>query len=459
MGWLILIGFVAVQIGIGVWASRRVRTEADFFVAGRRLGLPLVAMSLFATWFGAETCLGASGAVYAEGLRGGRADPFGYALCLLLAGLLLAGRLARGGYMTLGDLYRQRYGRRAEQLLVWALVPSGLVWGAAQVRAFGQVVTQMTGMDVGWAIVAAATLSVLYTSFGGLLGDVITDLVQGAFVVLGLVTLFVSVVASDLPSHVDVVLSSARMSPFSADESPLVQIDRWAVPVLGSLVAQELVSRMLAARSPEVARRGSLIAALLYLVVGGVPVALGLLGPALVPHLSEPEQILPRLAEKYLARPLYLAFLCALLSAILSTIDSILLSTSALVSHNALEPVFPSRSERTRVVEGRVIVAVSGVLCAAIALSAQGVFALVETASALGTAGVFVTTLAALFLPKPTEAGALGALVLGGIGPPLFERWGWRAPFLSAVSIAALCYGAFWLWQASRSRCWVSGAP
>ena len=74
MEWSVLALFLGVQLAVGVWASRRVKSEEDYLVAGRRLGIPLVTMSMFATWFGAETCLGSSGAVYEQGLSGGRAD-------------------------------------------------------------------------------------------------------------------------------------------------------------------------------------------------------------------------------------------------------------------------------------------------------------------------------------------------------------------------------------------------
>lgn len=73
--------------------SRSIRSEEDYFLGGRRLGGLLVSFSLFATWFGAETCIGSSAAVYERGLAGSRTDPFGYSAWLLLLGLLRAGHL------------------------------------------------------------------------------------------------------------------------------------------------------------------------------------------------------------------------------------------------------------------------------------------------------------------------------------------------------------------------------
>jgi Na+/proline symporter len=50
-----ILAYLAIQFGIGIWASRRVRTEDDYLIAGRRLGYPLAIFTIFATWFGAET--------------------------------------------------------------------------------------------------------------------------------------------------------------------------------------------------------------------------------------------------------------------------------------------------------------------------------------------------------------------------------------------------------------------
>lgn len=87
--WLFIIVYLLLQVLIGYLVSRSIRSEGDYFLGGRRLGGLLVSFSRFATWFGAETCIGSSAAVYERGLSGSRADPFGYSACLLLLGLLL----------------------------------------------------------------------------------------------------------------------------------------------------------------------------------------------------------------------------------------------------------------------------------------------------------------------------------------------------------------------------------
>ncbi|HSC15383.1 MAG TPA: sodium:solute symporter, partial [Gammaproteobacteria bacterium] len=101
----VLIGigvYLVVQFAVGMLVSRRIASEADYLVAGRRLGLALAAFSIYATWFGAETIVGAAGAIYSDGLAGGSADPFGYAACLIVLGVFIAAPLWRRQYTTLG---------------------------------------------------------------------------------------------------------------------------------------------------------------------------------------------------------------------------------------------------------------------------------------------------------------------------------------------------------------------
>lgn len=437
-----MLAYLGLQLAIGVWVSRKVRSESDYFLAGRKLGLPLVSVSLFATWFGAETCIGSAGLVYSEGLAGGRADPLGYSICLLLSGLLLAKPLWGRSFFTLGDLYRTRYSPLVERVSVWLLVPSSVLWGAAQIRAFGQVVSFGTSLPVDMAITLSAAFVVAYTYSGGLLADVITDLVQGGILALGLVVLLVvSMMELGGPSGFVAAIEPARLSLVRPDESWLMQIDRWAVPALGSMVAQELISRGLSARSARVAQRSSFIACALYLSIGGIPVLLGLAGPSLVPNLAEPEQFLPALAEKALS-PVLFALLCAaLMSAILSTVDSVFLAIGALTSHNLLLPVFGWKSERARLRSARGSVLVGAIVAYVLALHADGIYSLIESSATFGAAGILVTTLAGVYAKAGGPAAALASMLTGLVVTLLGEHvLELEAPFLYATAASIVTY-------------------
>ena len=106
--------YLLVSIAIGLYAARRVHTTADYAVAGRSLPLPVVIATTFATWFGSETVLGVPARFIDGGLGAVVEDPFGASMCLVLVGLFFAYRLYQKNLITLGDYYRQRFGRNVE---------------------------------------------------------------------------------------------------------------------------------------------------------------------------------------------------------------------------------------------------------------------------------------------------------------------------------------------------------
>lgn len=437
--------YLVAQFAIGIAVSRKIASESDYLLAGRKLGVGLAAFSIFASWFGAETVVGAAGAIYSDGLGGGSADPFGYGLCLIVLGLAVAAPLWRRRYTTFGDLFRDRYSPGVERLAVVLMVPTSVLWAAAQIRAFGQVVSASSDIGVDVAITAAAVFVILYTVVGGLLADVITDFVQGVAVIIGLVLLLFAI--GHAHGGVGAMLAGidpGRLRLFSAAEAtPLEIVEAWAIPVCGSLLAVEMLSRIMGCRTAETARNATLLGAAIYLGVGLIPVAIGLAGPTLAPNLEEPEQVVALLAQQHLSAFLYVLFAGALISAILSTVDSCLLAAGSLVSHNVIVQLAPALSERAKIWSARSCVIVFGVLAYLIALSAGGIYELVATASAFGSAGIFVVGLFGLFSNFGEARSAYASLTAGVLvwvaGEYLLE---WPAPYLTSLAAALLAYVA-----------------
>ena len=418
---VVLVGillYIAFQLLLGLVVSRSIRTEDDYLLAGRRLGYGIATFSIFATWFGAESCIGTAGAAYAGGLAAVTADPFGYAVCLLLMGLVFAVPLWKMQLVTIADFFRIRFSVSAERLTALIMIPTSVLWAAAQIRAFGLVVSASSELSVSVAVTAAAAVVIVYTMTGGMLADAITDIVQGGVLVVGLVLLIVFV-ADDLggvSSMFDGISEESLVR--SAGESGfgvLQSLEAWAIPICGSLIAQELISRVLASRSPSVARRSSLLASGMYLIVGLIPLTLGLLGFSLIPGLEHEEQILPMIAQQHLSTFFYIIFAGALISAILSTVDSALLAASALLSHNILLPIIPRKGEGTKVFTERMGVFLMGIVAYVLALYAEGVYNLVKDASSFGSAGIFVVFIFGMFTGIGGTRSALVSLVVGAV--------------------------------------------
>ena len=442
---LAILLYVLAQLGIGWWVARRIRTEDDYLVAGRSLGYGLAVFTIFATWFGAETCIGAAGRIYESGLSGGSADPFGYALCLFVMGLVFAVPIWKRRLTTMADLFRQRYSPAVERLAVLLMVPTSLLWAAAQIRAFGQVISASSGLQVEITITVAALVVIIYTVSGGLLADAITDMVQGIALILGLTVLLAVILVQGGAGALSQV-QPERLRLLGGGAVPWYKTaEAWAIPVFGSVVAAELVARVLASRSAAIARNSFVVAGGCYLAIGLIPVTLGLIGAEMLPGLKDPEQVLPQLAQEHLPSVLYVLFVGALLSAILSTVDSTLLVSSSLVSHNIVAPLSPGISETWRVRSARIGVAAFGALAYVMALYAEGVYVLVEQASAFGSAGIVVIVTFGLFTRIGGPASALAAL-LSGVGVWVFGNYLLELPwaYLAALgaSVAAYAVGA-----------------
>jgi Na+/proline symporter len=412
-----ILGYVIIQFAIGAWVSRRMTSEQDFIIAGRSLGTGLVAFSVFATWFGAEAIVASAGEIYTKGLSGGLTDPFGYGVAVLIVGVVLAAPLWRRGIVTYADMVRARYSPEIEKLFVLVLLPGSVLWAAAQVRAFGQILGATTGLELDTAILIAAVLVGAYSVVGGLLADAVTDVVQGIAVMIGLVVLavFVAGAVGGVEAGLARIEPSRLSFTGSGENGAIDKIEKLAIVLCGSLVAVELISRFLGARTAQVAAVGTVTGGLMYLVMGLFPLFLGLVGPVLIKDLGEPEQIVPKLAEAYLPPVGYALFVGALVSAILSVVHAALHAPAAQLSHNVVTRMIPGLSPRARLASVRICVLVLSIVAWVLANSVETIKELVELASAFGSAGAIVVALFGLFTGFGGPAAAAVALVSGSL--------------------------------------------
>ena len=246
--------------------STGAKSDADYLVAGRSLGPFAVGMSLFATWFASESLIATSGEVARDGIAGARAEPFAYAIGILAIALFFAHRLRSGGFITIADFLRSRFGPGTESLAAVVIALSATTWSAAQLFAFATIIASASGLDFTTGLIGATLLVMTYTLFGGLAGDVVTDIVQGIIIVIAILILF-ALMASAFggPAAMWAAAPPTVWSFTAPGESWIDRIELWLIPIAGTMVSQEAIARTLAARSPNVARKGAL--------AGGAPVA------------------------------------------------------------------------------------------------------------------------------------------------------------------------------------------
>ena len=275
---LVLIGlgvYLAVMLGVGLYAGRRVRNSTDFIVAGQRLPLLLCTATLAATWFGGGICIGAASAAYKGGILAVIADPFGAALCLFIAGLFYVRLMRRMGLMTIASFFSRRFGPRAGLLASLCTIPAYVGWTGSLLVAFGRILQSLTGIDPTVGICAAAVIVLIYTWAGGMWAVTLTDFVQVTVLVLGLFIL-TPLLLGDMGGWKALVaqIPSSRFDfyPRGDAASWLAYARDWLVIGLGNLAGQDLIQRSLSSRDEKVAYRSAYLAGLLYITVGLLPV-------------------------------------------------------------------------------------------------------------------------------------------------------------------------------------------
>src|SRR6188508_2712153 len=186
--WFVAL-YLVVSICIGLYAATKVKSSADYVVAGRHLPLAFIIATVFATWFGSETVLGIPAKFLNEGLKGVVADPFGSSMCLILVGLFFARPLYRLGLLTIGDYYRGRYNRHVEVVASVCIVVSYLGWVSAQITALGLVFSILSGgaMEPWQGMVLGVAIVLVWTLSGGMLSVAFTDLFQMTVIMFGMV--------------------------------------------------------------------------------------------------------------------------------------------------------------------------------------------------------------------------------------------------------------------------------
>ncbi len=296
------------------------------------------------------------------------------------------------------------------------MIPSSIIWAAAQVRALGQIIQATTDFGPVMAITVAASVVIIYTMSGGMLADAYADLIQGIAIIFGLIFLVTAVILRMGGLEAAFAMIPKDKLTFGGGEMAglgiMSRLEIWLVPILGSVMSQELVSRVVASRSKRIAHQSALRAAAIYFLVGSIPVIIGLLGINHIPGLEESETLMPVLAKTHLNYFFYIIFVGALVSAILSTVDTTLLASSALLSHNFIYSSFPKISEKRKLLTARLCTLGAGIIAYSIAYSSQTITGLVEIASSLGGPTILVLTVAALWEKRGSSANAIFAMLM-----------------------------------------------
>jgi SSS family transporter len=422
--------YLAVTVGIGLYAAQRVKSSKDYLVAGRSLPLYMNMATVFATWFGAETVLGVSSTFLREGLGGVVADPFGAAFCLIIVALVFARPFYRMELLTIGDFYRKRYNRTVEIGTGLAITLSYLGWTSAQMVALGIVFNTLSGgtIPLSQGIVLGAVVVLVYTLFGGMWSVAFTDLFQTVIIIVGL--LYIAFLLGGMAGGFGAVWDAAvrenklRFWPSANLKDWIAFVAAWATMAIGSIAQQDVFQRVTSAKTEDTAVRGTLLGGAFYLVFAFVPMFI-----AVSALLIEPDKVRAILADGSLdfqlilpqlildQTPLFaqVMFFGALLSAILSTASGALLAPTAVFTENVLRPLLGGRiGDKQMLVMLRMVLVIFALCVMLFALNSESsMFQMVQNAYKVTLVAAFTPLAFGLFWRRATPQGAMMSVVFG----------------------------------------------
>ncbi len=180
----IILAYLLVLTGFNFYRAKRIKSQEDFMVAGRKLNLTIMIFTLICTWIGSGTFI--AGAEYAA--RAGWSSlwlPAGAWIGIAVI-YFLAAKIRTFGQYTIGDILEVRYGKFARLFGAIALIIAFTTIVSYQFRAGGYILNIVTNgsvsVELGQTI--AALFVILFTALGGMVAVAHTDLPNGIIILL-----------------------------------------------------------------------------------------------------------------------------------------------------------------------------------------------------------------------------------------------------------------------------------
>jgi SSS family solute:Na+ symporter len=342
--YVIIAAYLIGTLIVGAWIGRRIKSGADFFLAGRSLPWWAVGMSLVATDIGGTDIIGVGGAAYSHGLAVANFEWIGCVPAMIVAAFAFIPFFYRTGVYTVPEFLERRFDARIRSVLAacWLIFMAcnlGVI-----LLASAKMMSQTFGWDPVYCIWGIAVLVGFYTAFGGLAAVVYTDVMQCSVMIGGCLVVLVvglkdvggwSGLVDKLqrsPHHLELIVGVDAPSPFP-----------WPAIVFGLAMVlspaywignQAIIQRSLGARSEYEAKASYVWGAMLKSIIPLIIAVPGLIAAVRYTDLSEGDAAFPRLVADLLPGGLRSVFIAGFLAALMSSVDSYLNSAATILCHD-----------------------------------------------------------------------------------------------------------------------------
>ena len=413
---IIIAIYFAVMLVVGAMSRRRARMADDFFVAGRKGSSIFITGSLLATIVGGSATLGMAGLGFTQGLTGAWWLLVG-SIGLICLGLFFAKKIRKLALYTLPELVEKQYDRRVALAAAVLIVVAWIGIVAAQIIAAGKILSVLgMGNPTLWMVIFTIVF-VAYTVLGGQHAIIRTDLVQTLIIFAGIFG-GLALLLSRLGGWegLQTSLSAEQFAfPLSTQFGGAELITLLLLVGLTYVVGPDMYSRLFCARDEQTAKSSALWTAALIIPVAFAITLIGMGAAALFPQIS-PEQAFPIVIKEVFSPLLGGIVLAALLCAVMSSADTVLLSASTILTVDIAGWFKPASNKQNILPRSRWAIVLLGVCALIVALTLKGIISALLFAYTIYTAGVILPVIAGFFKDKlkVTPSGALTALIVGG---------------------------------------------
>jgi SSS family solute:Na+ symporter len=439
--FIVVAYLIAIPI-FGVYFKKYVKTEEDYFLAGRMLPWWVISMSIIGTNIGAYDYMGAAGGAYRFGLAQANYEWIGAVPAMILSAMLFVPYYWKAGVYTVPEFLGRRYNVavRVIQALLWGLFLAcvlGVFFWAA-----GLMLNEYLGIPIWLSLLLTAVIVGVYTITGGLAAVAMTDVVQLlvmfiggiALTVLGLWTVggWSGLVASIAPTHPN------HFKLFLPLDDPTIP---WLGMILGLAFVlspawwcchQAIIQRTLGARSEWDAKAGMLFAAFPKMFIPVLVVLPGLLALSMNPNLVGPEmdRAFPWLIRNLLPAGLAGLVFAAFMAALISSVDSTLNSAATVWTRDIYQRfIVKNASDRHYLKVGRILTLVFvlwAIAFAPVTKQFPGIYVAMQSLLSIFQGPTFAITLLGIGWSRATQWGGLFGLLVGvAISSTLYFAAGW----------------------------------
>jgi Na+/proline symporter len=420
----VAIGYLTLLIGISVWASRRTKTAADFFVAGKGIGLFALTVASVSTTVSGFAFIGGPGLFYSSGL-GALYIVLSASVTNVMGAWVLAKRMRLLGevrpMLTVPDAIGARYNSRlAQGLAAIAILVAVIGYMATNALAMGVVLSAIFPITLSQGVWIGMGVTLAYSVAGGILAGVYNDVLQGALMAAASVLVFVVVLqlGHGLGGHSRAIMAvdPTFLSPFGK-MPPLAALSLFFVFSIGSLGQPAQIHKYYMLRDPRQLKWypllktvGLMLVLLLYFGVGLSVKAL-VSGGQLAP-LAKPDDATPSFLLNFTPSLLAALVFSGVAAATMSITNSFMSIGAAAITHDL--PLALGVRVPNKLLVGRITTIVISLLAIALASLSK------TTVAFLGIFGygLFASTLVpalaiGLNWRGATRAGAIASIATG----------------------------------------------